>query len=102
MLKVYLPLGLNLQAGPQFGMLLSAEGETPDSNGGTTPVDADNFKNADLSAAFGLGWDMPFGLNVTARYVLGLNDINDISGATEAKNRMFQLSLGYKLFGVGR
>lgn len=94
MLKIYLPAGLNLQAGPQFGMLLKAEDEDG--------VDIkDGIKGSDISAAMGAGWDAPFGLQFSARYVLGLSDINDGLG-TEVKNRTFQLSIGYSLFKLGR
>ncbi len=97
MAKFYLPLGLNLQAGPQFGTLISAEGKIQNS-GGTTTISKGSYKNSDISAAFGAGWDMPFGLNVSARYVIGLSDVNDGNGA-DAKNRTFQLSVGFKIFG---
>ena len=95
MLKYYLAAGLNLQAGPQFGVLLNAENSDGDDI-------SDGLKSSDLSAAFGAGWDAPFGLNFTARYVIGLYDINDVSGASDVKNRMFQLSVGYDLFIFGK
>lgn len=95
MFKLYTVAGLNVQAGPQFGMLLSTSGKNADGS----KVSKSDFENADTSAAFGLGWDAPFGLNLTARYVLGLTDITK-SG--ESKNRTFQLSVGYKLVGFGK
>lgn len=95
MLKLYLPGGLNVQAGPQFGVLLNAEDED-----GTDLKD--NLKSSDLSAAFGAGWDAPFGLQVSARYVLGLSDINDFDGGESIKNKTFQLAIGYSLFKLGR
>lgn len=94
MLKYYLPLGLNLQVGPQFGILTDAE---VSGNNAT-----DRFKNSDLSAAFGAGWDAPFGLQFTARYILGLSDINDQPMADELRNRTFQLSVGYRFFKLGK
>ena len=93
MAKLYLPLGLNLQAGPQFGVLLSAESDGDDVK--------EEFKNADMSAALGAGWDAPFGLRINARYIIGLNDISE-DGDSEVQNRVFQVSLGYKLFGLGK
>lgn len=101
MLKLYTVAGINIQAGPQFGLLMSVDGKVSDGNGGTTTLSKDSYKDADVSAALGLGWDAPFGLNFTARYVLGLSDVNDGSG-DEAKNRTFQVSLGYRLFKVGK
>ena len=98
MIKFYLPLGLNLQAGPQFGILTDAVDETG--------ADISNtIKNSDLSAALGAGWDAPFGLQVSARYVLGLSDINDDPDPTntsEIKNSTFQIAIGYSLFGLGK
>lgn len=96
MLKMYLLAGLNLQVGPQFGLLLSVDGKTADGSS----ISKDSFKGSDLSGAFGIGWDAPFGLNFTARYILGLTDVSD--GGPEAKNRTFQASLGYRLFKVGK
>lgn len=94
MLKLYLPAGINFQAGPQFGILTKAEDEDGD--------DISEFlKSSDLSAALGAGWDAPFGLQINARYVIGLSDINDVTGGESIKNKTFQLSLGYSLFKLG-
>ena len=95
MLKFYLPLGLNLQAGPQFGVLLNAENQDGDDL-------SDFYKSSDLSAALGAGWDAPFGLQFSARYVLGLSDINDSDGGDSVSNRTFQLAIGYSLFKLGK
>jgi len=96
MLKFYLPLGLNLQAGPQFGILTNAE-----NNDG---VDiSESFKDSDLSAVLGAGWDAPFGLQFSARYILGLSDISDDANFDDdVKNRTFQVSIGYSLFKLGK
>lgn len=94
MIKLYLAAGLNIQAGPQFGILTSAE------SAGTT--NKDDFKNGDVSLAFGAGWDAPFGLQANVRYIVGLNDVNDQQTLNaEIKNRTLQLSLGYRIFKVG-
>lgn len=91
--KLYLPAGLNFQLGPQFGALVSAESDGDDVK--------DELKNGDISAVIGAGWDAPFGLRLTARYLIGLNDIKDNPDA-EIKNRMFQISLGYGLIKLGK
>ena len=96
LLKLYLPLGLNFQAGPQFGILLSSDAKTPD---GTDF--SDTLRDSDLSAALGAGWDAPFGLQFNARYVLGLTDINEGQGDA-IRNRTFQLSVGFRLFKIGK
>lgn len=95
MFKFYIAGGLNVQAGPQFGVLLNAENEDGD--------DVKDFlEGSDLSAALGAGLDLPMGLNLTARYVIGLKDVNGVSGGDELKANTFQLSVGYSLFKVGK
>ncbi|MEP5612478.1 MAG: porin family protein [Cyclobacteriaceae bacterium] len=95
MLKFYFPGGLNLQAGPQFGILTKAEDEDG--------VDlSDGLKSSDVSAAIGAGWDAPFGLQANVRYIFGISDINDVAGNDEIKNNTFQVSIGYSLFKLGK
>ncbi len=107
MLKFYLPAGLNLHLGPQFGFLVNAEGDivTDDGNQQFTVQSgqdiANQFKDSDISAVLGAGWDLPFGLNIAARYLIGLNDISE-SDSEESKNRVFQVSVGFRLFKVGK
>jgi hypothetical protein len=103
-LKLYLIGGLNLQAGPQFGFVTNAEQDVLDFQSGavTTEDIKDQLKGMDLSAALGLGWDLPFGLTLDARYNLGLSDISDFEGSQTAKNQVFQLSVGFKLIKFGK
>jgi len=103
MLKLYLAAGLNLQLGPQFGFITKASQEIPNLAGGKTKEDVkDDLKGSDLSLGFGAGWDLPFGLTVDARYNLGLSKINGKDQPEEAKNQVIQLSLGYKIFKLGK
>jgi hypothetical protein len=96
MLKFYLAAGFNIQAGPQFGFLNSAELEG-------VPNVEDGLKSSDVSANVGLAWDAPFGLVFDARYNIGLSDINDGSAFTgEVKSGVFQFSVGYKIFKFGK
>lgn len=92
LLKFYLVAGLNVQAGPQFGFLTSAKYDGENIK--------DQLKGSDISAALGLGWDLPFGLTVDGRYNLGLSNVSDAS-ENEIKNQVWQLSVGYKLFKFG-
>jgi hypothetical protein len=116
-LKFYLIGGLNLQAGPQFGFLSSAKGDLINKLNNTQLAgqDLSNFVNSsDVSIGAGLGWDFPFGLNVNARYNIGLSDVNKYTGNTipgnltsslgtsESKNQVFQFSLGYRLIKLGK
>ena len=100
--KFYLPLGLNIQLGPQFGFLTSAESDyNPVNAQGGTDL-KEYYKNSDVSLGMGIGWDLPFKLTIDARYNLGLTEINDNASLTATKNQVFQLSLGYKLFKFGK
>jgi len=101
-LKLYTIAGLNLQVGPQFGFL--SGGEVKSTVGGiTTTNDAKEFyKGSDFSAALGIGWDLPFGLTLDARYNLGLSKINDGQNDEQSKNQVFQISAGFKLIKIGK
>lgn len=95
MLKFYLAAGFNIQAGPQFGFLNSAELK------GVNNVE-EGLASSDMSANVGVAWDAPFGLVLDARYNIGLSDVNDGSQIDgEIKSNVFQFSVGYKLFKFG-
>lgn len=107
--KLYLAAGINLQVGPQFGFVTKAETPIADQlNPGSYKVEdvKDKMKSSDITAALGLGWDLPFGLTIDARYNMGLSKIYDQAPSTQqttdAKNQVFQLSLGYKLIKLGK
>lgn len=103
-LKLYTVAGINIQVGPQFGFIAKAEQDVL--NVGTNTITKqdvkDQIKGSDLSAAIGLGWDLPFGLMIDARYNLGLSKINDSTGSPESKNQVIQVALGYKFFKIGK
>ncbi|MFZ6009975.1 MAG: porin family protein [Bacteroidota bacterium] len=103
-IKLYTIAGINLQLGPQFGFLTKAETESYNVlNGSVTKEDIKgDLKKSDVSLAIGAGWDLPFGLSIDGRYNLGLSKINDTAGSEAAKNQVWQLSLGYKLFKIGK
>lgn len=92
MAKYYVAEGFSLEAGPQIGILLSAnykfDGESEDIKEG--------YKSTDFSAGIGAGYKMENGLFINARYVLGLSNIWEDSGDEWEKNNAFQFSLGYK------
>lgn len=95
--KLYVIGGFNLQAGPQFGFLMSANG--PVNNNGT--VSSQDIKGtlngSDISVALGGGFDFPFGMSLDARYNLGVSDVNTSASASAIKNQVIQISLGFKL-----
>jgi hypothetical protein len=102
--KLYTIAGINLQVGPQIGLLTSAESEDYNiSNGQITKADIkDDLKKTDVSLALGVGWDLPFGLSIDGRYNWGLSDINSGAATSSVKNQVWQFSVGYKLFKFGK
>jgi hypothetical protein len=102
LLKFYLPLGLNLQVGPQFGFLNSADGKILGADGEVVDISTSMYKNSDTSVAFGIGWDLPFRITADFRYNLGVTEIEDDARLTATKNQVFQFSVGYKLFKFGK
>ncbi|MFD1870825.1 porin family protein [Hymenobacter bucti] len=93
-----------VEAGPQFGYLVSANDkgnvQISNTNGSASYGQVDqastgNYKRGDFSLAAGAGLKFS-ALSIGARYVAGLNDINDVrnlSGVNDPKlqNRVFQL-----------
>lgn len=80
---------LTLQAGPQFGVLMNQD-KTLLQNG------AEAFKKGDFSMVGGAQIKVSK-LRLTGRYVVGLNNINDIDNRDQWKNQGFQLSVGLAL-----
>lgn len=101
-LKLYTVAGINIQAGPQFGFLSGGELKSTVNGIKSTQDAKDFYKGSDFGVALGLGWDLPFGLTLDARYNLGLSKMNDGSNATESKNQVFQLSAGFKIIKLGK
>jgi hypothetical protein len=107
MIKLYTVMGINLQIGPQISFLSSAGGDAIDKSanggtGGTITASEDLYKSSDFSANFGVGWDLPFGLTIDARYNLGLSKIQDNPNIDATKNQVIQISLGYKILKFGK
>jgi hypothetical protein len=80
---------LSLQAGPQFGILMSQD-KTLLENG------KDAFQNGDFSILGGAQLNISK-LRLTGRYAVGLNNINDIDNQDKWKSKAFQLSVGFAL-----
>ncbi len=99
--KLYTVAGINLQIGPQFGFLSKAQAQQV-INGAVTTTDVKSlYKNSDTSIAMGVGWDLPLGITLDARYNLGIKDISS-SSTPQTKNQVIQISVGYKLFKFGK
>ena len=77
---------LSLQAGPQFGILMN-QNEKLLQNG------KDAFKKGDFSMVGGV--QLKFSsVRIYGRYVLGLNNLNDIDNKDKWKSQGFQLGVG--------
>jgi hypothetical protein len=81
---------LSLQAGPQFGILLNQDEHLVD-NG------KDAFKKGDFSVVAGAQLNLA-SVKLGARYVIGLNNINDLENTDSWKNQGWQLYAGFRLF----
>jgi hypothetical protein len=80
---------LHLQAGPAFGILM-------DQNKNFLQNGADAFKTGDFSLVAGAQLRLSK-IYLTGRYVIGLNNINDIDNQDKWKSQVVQLSLGLTL-----
>lgn len=99
MVKFYPVWGLNMQLGPQFGILLDGQRKTDYGLATTTEDIKKYYKNSDVSISAGLGYDFNFGLGIDVRYNIGLQDINNVSNGEKAKSQVFLVSLGWNFLG---
>ena len=96
--KYYITNALSVEAGPQIGFLASANAETEVSNGTDVPdVDIkDVTSSTDFAIAAGASYRLPMGVFFSARYNIGISDINDTSLTNASnQNNVAQLSVGY-------
>jgi len=80
---------IHLQAGPQVSILM-------DQSKNFLQNGAEAFKKGDFSMVGGVQLKLT-SLRITGRYVIGLNNINDIDDQDKWKNEAIQLSLGLAL-----
>ncbi|WP_312766360.1 porin family protein [Epilithonimonas sp.] len=104
-----------LEAGPEFGFLVSAKAKdfasTTVSGGETTTTNEsgdikDNFSGFNMGAGLGLGFNFTENFGINARYVAGFTDINKKSNNEDGnttleqsgknRNNTFQVGLSYK------
>lgn len=83
--------GLLLQAGPQYGILLDQKKD------GIENAQL-AFKEGEFSFVGGAKVDLG-GFFVYGRYVVGLNDINELQDQAKWKTTQWQLGIGMNLFG---
>lgn len=77
-----------IQVGPQYGILMN-DNENLLQNGKNA------FKNGDFSMVGGVWFELPARLNLHARYVIGLTNINDIDNQDKWKSQAIQLGVGF-------
>jgi hypothetical protein len=79
---------LKLQVGPQFSALVSDRK--------VLGAAKEAFKGGDISGVAGLWLQLPI-VNVSARYIIGFNDVNnykDVANTSNWKNQSIQLGVG--------
>lgn len=99
--------GFYAEAGPQFGVLLSAKDKMTTTDTDrivpsvpvTTTVSVTNdvkplFQNTDFSGVVGVGYKIASGLDFNARYNIGFNDVAK-APSVQAKNSVFSVGAGY-------
>ena len=93
MLKYFVAPGFSLEAGPQLSFLSKSEVEAKFQGETETEDMKDDTESFDFGAAFGVGYGLPQGFLVQARYVMGFSDVYTDS---DARNSVIQLSVGWK------
>lgn len=94
--------GFYLEAGPEFGLLVSAKNKFTNESTNNTINESDNYKDDLNGFNFGLGLGAGYyftpNVGVTARYVAGLTDVaqDRPEGSDSVKNNVFQVGLAYK------
>lgn len=93
-----------LEAGPEFGLMVSAKDKVKNTENGYTQnatkvdLNKDNFNTFNFGLGLGAGYYFTPQIGLTARYVAGLSDIykNRANGSDSVKNNVFQVGLAYK------
>ena len=89
---------VNIHAGPQFGYLLSAS-QKDKSRGDVINID-DYYKKPDLGIVMGVEANLPYRINLTVRYVIGLlPTTTDVEYIEPWLNNFFQVSVGFRIKG---
>lgn len=112
--KYFVSDEFTIEAGPQFGYLLSAKlkYDSEDNGGGGGSINAparnakinrvaetedikEDVKSFDYGLNIGASYIIENGINISLRYYLGLANGSNLDGDGEFKNSVFQLSIGY-------
>lgn len=85
--KYYIIDNLSAEAGPTFGVLVSAKADDVDVK--------DSFKSFDTALSLGASYSLDMGVFFSLRYNLGLLDISDDGSSLKNQMNVFQVSAGY-------
>jgi hypothetical protein len=85
--------GFNFFGGPQVSFLVKSKFEG-DFGNSTVSLNTNNIKDSDVGFVFGIGYNLPKGVNVQGSYDYGLTPIFKNSNV-DVFNRGFKVSLGY-------
>jgi hypothetical protein len=89
---------LNIHAGPQFGYMLNAT-QKDKASGDVININ-EYYKKPDLGLVVGAEANLPFKINLTVRYVIGLiPTTTDVEYIEPWLNNFFQISAGYRFAG---
>ena len=92
-LKYFILPGFSIEAGPRFSFLIDSRVDATTSDGATTTDITNSTEKFDLGVAGGLGYELPLGFILQARYLRGFSNIYE---DVDYRNSLIQLSLGYK------
>lgn len=102
MLQYNLIPNLYVEAGPEFGFMVSARNKAKNETNNDVISESGNYKDRFNTFNFGLGLGAGYyftdNIGITARYVAGLTDIakNRPNGSDAVRNNVFQVGLAYK------
>ena len=92
--KIYLMENFSLDLGPQFGYMVSAKLKAASGSSSGSGSYYDMVDNKfDLSVGMGLSYKLPYNLGVSARYNLGLTEINE---GSDPKHSVIQVGISYR------
>lgn len=89
MANINLSRHLILQLGPQYSILMNSH-ESLVQNG------KDAFKDGDFAAAAGLWLNLPLGLSISGRYVIGVSNIQNLPESQKWNSQSIQLGVGFR------
>lgn len=93
---------LYVEAGPEFGFLVSAKNKLKNETNNNTITESDNYKDGlntfNVGIGLGAGYYFTDNIGLTARYVAGVTDIAKDRPANRdaVRNNVFQVGLAFK------